>query len=214
MADPKGPARRRASSTGAGEEAVIAAAVTVMARHGYHGASIRDIAKAAHLSTAALYHYFPSKHDILVAFLVRATDRHYERLVSAAEHGADPAERLAAVVRAHVQLHTDLPVESFVGNTELRSVAPKARRIVIEKRDRIQRLFDELVQAGVDAEMFTTPHPKEVSRSIVVIGNAVATWYRKSGPLTPADIADMQVEFAFALAGYVNRNAARVPARG
>jgi AcrR family transcriptional regulator len=187
------PARRP------GEELIIAAAVDVMHKHGYHGSSIRDIADRAGLSTAALYHYFTSKQEILAAFMVRATDRHLEALVRSAEGLDGPAAQLAAVVREHVQLHVDHPVESFVGNTELRSLEPSWLATVIEKRDRIQRIFDDIVHQGVEEQVFLTRDPREASRAIVVMGTAIPAWYRPGGPLGPDDLGEVHVSLALAL---------------
>jgi AcrR family transcriptional regulator len=40
-----------------------------MAQHGVDGTSMRDLAAATGLNVASLYHYFPSKRDLLVAVL-------------------------------------------------------------------------------------------------------------------------------------------------
>ena len=43
---------------------ISAAALEVFAEYGYHGATMRQIAKAAGLSGGLVYHYFPSKEKI------------------------------------------------------------------------------------------------------------------------------------------------------
>lgn len=185
-----------------GEEHIIAAAVDVMARHGYHGSSIRDIAQRAGLSSAALYHYFSSKQDILVAFMTQATQDHYRLLCEALQTAGDaPADRLAAVVRTHVLLHTERRKESFVGNSELRSLEPRNRAKVVALRDRIQRLFDEVVRAGVDSGDFGTADPAEAARAVVVMGNAVASWYSPNGGKKPSEVADTYVRLALSVVG-------------
>lgn len=201
------PARRP------GEELIIAAAVDVMFKHGYHGSSIRDIADRAGLSTAALYHYFTSKQEILAAFMVRATDRHLDALVEAARGADGPAAQIAEVVRVHVQLHVDHPVDSFVGNTELRSLEPEWRATVVEKRDRIQRLFDDIVQRGVDEQVFLTRDPREASRATIVMGTAIPAWYRPGGPLDPADLAEVHVSLALAVVECVPKVRRKVEVR-
>jgi AcrR family transcriptional regulator len=40
-----------------------------MSQHGVDGTSMRDLASAAGLNVASLYHYFPSKRELLVAVL-------------------------------------------------------------------------------------------------------------------------------------------------
>jgi TetR/AcrR family transcriptional regulator, fatty acid metabolism regulator protein len=45
--------------------AILAAAVRVFARSGYHGARVGDIAEEAGVAHGLLYHYFPSKEEVL-----------------------------------------------------------------------------------------------------------------------------------------------------
>lgn len=48
---------------------ILAVALSLMSQHGVDGTSMRDLAAAAGLNVASLYHYFPSKRDLLVAVL-------------------------------------------------------------------------------------------------------------------------------------------------
>ena len=46
---------------------ILAVALSLMAQHGVDGTSMRDLAGATGLNVASLYHYFPSKRELLVA---------------------------------------------------------------------------------------------------------------------------------------------------
>ncbi|RYF44432.1 MAG: TetR/AcrR family transcriptional regulator, partial [Comamonadaceae bacterium] len=123
--------------------ALITAAVEVMATQGYHGTSVRDIAAAAGTSAAILYHHFGSKQELLAILL----DRGLDMLVMATEQaldlaGDDPADRLRAIVDAHVRIHLEAQRESLLGNSELRSLDPGSLRVVVAKRDVQQRIFE------------------------------------------------------------------------
>ncbi len=48
---------------------ILSVALTLMAQHGVAGTSMRDLAAATGLNVATLYHYFPSKRELLVAVL-------------------------------------------------------------------------------------------------------------------------------------------------
>ena len=55
---------------GAGQrQHILDTALSLMAQRGVDGTSMRDLAAATGLNVASLYHYFPSKHDLLVAVL-------------------------------------------------------------------------------------------------------------------------------------------------
>lgn len=197
-------------STGA--KAILGAALAAFAERGYHGTSVRDIADRVGMSSAALYHHFPSKHDILVTLMREGIDRLVrDSEVTVGRHDDDPVAALAALVRVHVLAHTESQKGSLVGNTELRSLEPDSRTLIVSKRDRQQRLFMDLVTTGVQRGVFTTPYPVEAARAIVTMCTAVANWYHKDGPASPAEIADTYAALALSVAGY-NGDAERVVA--
>jgi AcrR family transcriptional regulator len=57
-----------------GETGILKAAIAVMAEHGYHGTSVRDIAERAGVSPAALYHHFGSKQEVLATIMERGIE--------------------------------------------------------------------------------------------------------------------------------------------
>ncbi len=78
---------------------ILDAALHLMAEQGSAGASMRQLATACELNVATLYHYFPSKADLLES-VVRER-RYGERLAEDAppiDTGAPPRERLVTLV--------------------------------------------------------------------------------------------------------------------
>ena len=65
------------------QERVLAATAAVFAERGFHNASVRDVVAAAGMSLAGLYHYFPSKADLLYEITARAFDSLLARLDAA-----------------------------------------------------------------------------------------------------------------------------------
>jgi AcrR family transcriptional regulator len=195
---------------GPGGKTISDAAIEAMNEHGYHGTSVREIADRAGMSSAALYHHFSSKQDLLF----RITDRGIEALVRSTEDALvaspdDPASRLRAIVRVHVLTHAEHQQGSFIGNSEIRSLEPANRAIVVSKRDQQKRIFDQVVLDGVERGVFTTPYPKEATMALITMCTAVAQWYRADGPLRPDEIADRYAELGLAMLGYRPRPARR-----
>ena len=72
---PQGDARGERSGAAPGEGSatrrrILQIALTLMAQRGVDGTSMRDLASAAGLNVASLYHYFPSKRDLLESVLI------------------------------------------------------------------------------------------------------------------------------------------------
>src|SRR5258705_7747281 len=92
-------------------QAIEDVASDLFRERGYAATSIRDIARALSVQGASLYAHVTSKEDVLWAIVDRAATR-FELAADAAQAAAeahrpgDPAEALAALVRAHVAVLT------------------------------------------------------------------------------------------------------------
>jgi AcrR family transcriptional regulator len=64
------PTERPAPEGSATRRRILQIALTLMAQRGVDGTSMRDLASAAGLNVASLYHYFPSKRDLLESVLI------------------------------------------------------------------------------------------------------------------------------------------------
>lgn len=73
------PKRRRAPKGEMRRMALLDAATQVFARDGYQGASMRDVADIAGITTVGLLHHFPNKVALLRALLDRRDQRVTER---------------------------------------------------------------------------------------------------------------------------------------
>jgi AcrR family transcriptional regulator len=194
----------RLADAGAGREALLQVAIDCFVEKGFHGTSMRDIAQRANASIAAIYYYFPSKADILRHIMLDVTQDLIVRLERARDAaGPDAAGQLAAVVRAHVRLHTERQSESFISNSELRSLAPADRDRIVALRDQVAETFRAPVLAGVKRGVFVCPYPHEATLALLTMCTAVAGWYRADGAESPQTLADRFAALALSLVGCV-----------
>lgn len=189
---------------GMGGEAIMAAARAVFAERGYHGASIRDIAKRAGLSLSAMYYWHASKQELLAAMLA-AGHREYLEVCTAAidAAGPDPAARLAALVRATVAYRVRRQVESLIAAQEWRNLDREHAEPLIASRQALTRLWAGIVDDGVRAGAFGCQHPEDARRSIQAACNAISQWYDPDGPVTVAELERRYAEIALRI---VNTN--------
>jgi AcrR family transcriptional regulator len=82
---------------------ILKAACESIAKRGFHQASIREIARAAGLSLAGLYHYVGGKDELLFLVLDRSLDRLIARLDQALAEARTPEVRLLALIRTHLE---------------------------------------------------------------------------------------------------------------
>jgi TetR/AcrR family transcriptional repressor of bet genes len=95
MPRPKNSGQRRAQ--------IVDGLIDVMARSGYDGASIQEIARAAGLTPGLLHYHFGSKREILVAAVEQLIDGVRARYEARLAGGApDARARLDAFIDAHL----------------------------------------------------------------------------------------------------------------
>jgi AcrR family transcriptional regulator/DNA-binding XRE family transcriptional regulator len=188
-------------------------ALSAFLEFGYHGATMRAIAERANISVAGLYHYYASKHDMLVALLDLTMTDLLLRSSAARGQGRDPVERFALLVECLALFHTHRRELGFVGASEMRSLSPEARRSVAAARREMQRMVDHEVQAAARAGDFRTSRPKEAARAVVTMCTALPQWFRATGPATAEQVAAQYVEFALGLVGSETRQD-EIEARG
>ncbi|AVI00219.1 helix-turn-helix domain-containing protein (plasmid) [Streptomyces sp. WAC00288] len=175
---------------------VLTAALAEFVRAGYHGTSVRDIARAAGLSVSGLYHYHSSKQDMLQAILHLTMSDLLERSTAARDEGRDPVERFSLLVEHLVLWHTYRRTLGFVGASEMRSLEPRSRHEIAAMRIAQQRMVEREVEAAVRLGRFTTLHPHEATRAVVTMCVAIPSWYQADGPLSPEQIAAQYIAFA------------------
>jgi len=178
---------------------VLEAALAVFMRTGYHGATVRDVARECDRSVSGIYHHYPSKQEMLRRILDLGVAELLERARLARAEGRDPVERFSLMIESLVLFHTHRQEVGFVGASEMRSLDPGSRREIAGGRMRQQRMIDEEALAAAAAGRFGTPYPKEAARAVVTMCTGIVQWYKPSGPLTPTDIVAQYVRFALDL---------------
>jgi AcrR family transcriptional regulator len=91
---------------------ILSTALSLMSHKGVDGTSMRNLAAATGLNVASLYHYFPSKQDLLVAVLEERGI--VENLTAASEPSLDPADASGLADLLNDILQSMLEVEDFV----------------------------------------------------------------------------------------------------
>jgi AcrR family transcriptional regulator len=88
---------------------IIAAAMRCVAEAGYTRATIREIARAADMTSGSLYHYFANKSALLEATVSEMDQIALPRLRAAATQSDNVVDRLAAVLGESSRLLHDYP---------------------------------------------------------------------------------------------------------
>jgi AcrR family transcriptional regulator len=181
---------------------LLVAGLTLFARQGFHGTSIRDIAAEAGLTSAALYGHFESKEHLLAELVRIGHEEHHGALRRAAlESDSAPDAQLRAVVAAHVRFHATYPVLATVANTEMHAVPPALVAPALALRTQSELLLSEILDRGTALGVFAPPHPWMTMAAIGGMGIRVASWYHHDSEYAVEEVAETYSELALRMAG-------------
>ena len=149
-----------------------------------------DLAKACATSKSLIYHYFPSKEDILYEVMAA----HLEALVDAADdvmRSGDARERLHALALAFMRLYEGAQDSHKVLLNELDNLPPGRRAEVVRKQRRIIAVVESLVR-----EIRADAGPAMLPLTMLFFGmiNWTHTWFRPGGAVSAEELADLAVD--------------------
>jgi AcrR family transcriptional regulator len=181
---------------------ILYAALELFAEFGFHGTSIRDLAKRVGINSATLYSHYPSKEDVLAELVALGHVGHFNALQHAlAAAGEHPSEQLVALMRAQVFSHTDFPLLATVANNELHALsAPKAAPSLALRDQGLQMLYSVL-RRGVELGEFIVTDVVLAGTAMASMGLRVASWFGPDQPYTREQVADNFADFALRIVG-------------
>jgi AcrR family transcriptional regulator len=151
-------------------EEVLDAALDLFARKGFAATRMDDIAKAAGLSKAAIYLYFPSKEDVFKALVETRVVVLRDAMAEAVEGMKDdPISGLRHVIRLWSVSSSDsqlaaIPRIILAESARFPDLADFYHRVVIS---RTQKVLIELIEAGIKKGLFRAIDPISAARALV-----------------------------------------------
>jgi AcrR family transcriptional regulator len=169
-------------------DSVTDVAFAIFAERGFDAASMEDVARAAGITKASIYHHVPSKEALLARGLDRALAALFGVLDEPDVRQGSARERLAAIVRRVAEITMSMRAEVSVlfrvrGNSTTEREAMERRRTFDA---RITELVREAQSAG---EIRADIEAALVVRLIFGMSNSVVEWYRPDGRAPAALIA-------------------------
>ncbi len=176
---------------------VVLAAERLFAQRGFHATSMRDLGRELGLHGSSLYSHITSKEDLLVEVIDRGAELFDAAAARAEQAAGSGAERLAALVRGHLDVVLEHVGAARTYLNEAHALDDQQRRRVIERRDGYERRFREAMTAGIgDGSIRADVDPRLASIFLLSILNSVERWYRPEGPLDRNQLAAEILEFA------------------
>lgn len=180
---------------------IRSAALRLFAQKGFAAVGIRELAEAAGLSSASLYHHMGTKDELLVAIMDDGQTRLSDIATAALDGVIRPEIRLARLVQVHVVMHAVYHLECRVVDTELRSLAGEDRARVVGARDEYQQLWASALSDGIADGTFSVEQPRLTVLALLDLCTGVAEWFRPGGELDAYELAHHHVRLALSMLG-------------
>ncbi|KKW91648.1 TetR family transcriptional regulator [Sphingobium chungbukense] len=191
-------ARTQAADFEERREAIVEKAAELFANSGFLGASVSDIARACNTSKSLLYHYYPSKEDVLYAVMESHIDTLVDDVESLADIQSSAQERLRILLQMFMKHYMGAAARQKVLLNELANLPADRRALIVSK----QRRIVDAVQS-----LLVLIHPdlkkdkdKARAKTMLVFGmiNWTKNWYRADGQVSEESLVDMMMEMATA----------------
>jgi AcrR family transcriptional regulator len=175
-------------------ETILEAATRLFAAKGFDGTSVRKIAEEAGLSVPGMFHYFPSKEEILNEIMIGFMDEGYKALMEIYNNTKSPVEKLAEVCKLYVRHYAGHQDELTILGSEERSLSRKHHQVFIDKQrvyvEALKRLLNDLGNSGL-------LKPIDVSILAFIFFGMVhltRSWYNPEGNVGPDKLGNIVSE--------------------
>jgi AcrR family transcriptional regulator len=195
------PERNNTERDEAVRRRIIRAAAEIYRECGYERAGMTDIARRLGMTAPALYWYFRSKQDILVAFLEH-TVADLIQFVRSLVHSNDPKQRLWEFMHAYVlwqlqQQELSAAYERIYALGHLRNSLPeKQRQRITGLEQEFYGMCRDLI-AGVQGKR---ERNAAVAFALIGMVEHLISWFRPNGTLSVKQIATQYADLAVAMA--------------
>ncbi len=171
-----------AKKTGEKYQAIIDAAVRVIAKHGYHNAQVSRIAKEAKVADGTIYLYFENKDDILISLFNEKMGQFIDTCQSRIQEARTIDEKVYVLVHAHLSQLAQNPEMAVVTQIELRQSNPEVSQGIGEVLKRYFRLIEEVIQEGMQQGVFRSDIDVRTARMMIfgTMDEAATSWVMRN----------------------------------
>ena len=189
-------ARTRSQDYDSIKQAIMLAAARLFAERSVEATSINEIAAAAGLSKAGIYHYFDSKTDILRSMLIEHLEAVGEIVDAALNTSDPPAEKFLRLTEALIENYTrpSSRNQHIVLVNDIAGLPAKDREFIVSAERRIIRAAERLLQSLFPHLADHAGYLQPITMLYFGMINWTDTWFSDKGRLSPKELAALVTE--------------------
>jgi AcrR family transcriptional regulator len=168
---------------------VVAAAITLFSRKGYHSTTVRDIAEESGMLSGSLYAHIASKEELLYQIVLQAAERFMAGITPIVSGPGTAAAKLRAAMGAHLQVMAGDRDAAAIFLHEWKALTGDRRALVAARRREYERQFAAIIGQGIAGGEFRAVEEKFARLLVLSAVNWLYEWYDPAGPLGPDELA-------------------------
>lgn len=181
----------------------------LFSKKGFMETSLGDIAVALKLSKGGIYHYFPSKTELLSFIIHSSMDMVLEDLEEELSQLKSPQEKIKRLIVRHVELYIKHMYEARTLLNETPNLSSKSfKKIVVKQREYYQ------ITANVLSDYLGTSASKNeikaISFTLFGMCNWIYSWYNPKGAITPERLSQIVFDvFIGGVSGFKKKHSSK-----
>lgn len=160
-------------------ESILRTAVDLFDRQGFVNTSLDDVGKAVGIKREALYYYYRSRSEILLAIIGPQTAALVDGMKAVMAERVPPPEKLHLAIRNHLKRFDRHCLEMTISLRDgVMGAGPEVRKAMQRVWKDYERMWTALVEEGQrDGSFAPVGDPKMVAFGILGMCNWLARWY-------------------------------------
>ncbi len=169
-------------------QTIMDCAAALFAKEGYPSAKMQDVAKACGATKSMLYHYFPTKDDLLFAMLMEHLERVLQGVEDSIAGGGSARDRLLVLVETYTQKSTQSRRRHMIAMQDVKYLPKPKQAPLLELQRKLTDRVSELLQQlnpGLPADVY-----KPYTMMLIGMLNWTDMWYRPGGTMKSDELCE------------------------
>jgi len=171
---------------------ICVTAVKLFSKNGYHGTTIRDIARESGLGIGPIYDYFKNKEEILFEVHKRIVELNYDKIRENLIGIENPVDKIIRAIKAQFDLVDKLQGVYSLMYEEGHLLDLRFKKEIMRIEGNTISLFEDILKEGQKRKMFRSFDCRAAANMIILMNHG---WILRSWDLKNIDRPHSQLFF-------------------
>ena len=174
---------------------IVATALKLFRRQGFHATSMQDIAEEVGILKGSLYHHIESKDVLLFSVLEHYVSQVHERVHGVVKSQLPPRAKLRRVIITELEVMAEHQDAILIWSAERGRM--KAELAEFEKRTQaVDKMLRGVVRVGIKSGVWGGTNDRAACQAILGMLAYFPIWYRPDGELSVSEIGEWFATYA------------------